>query len=244
MTRHVYPGEEIAHLYAADCNVYAFNSTRSVTASGGVLYSYSEPIVAWIADRLLMSSDSFSKTTAKHKQWAFRALHHLNPISVPDLKWLVKNNAESSICEYIVRRVSEIADIRKSMERMRAEWKKQDAQNLIARLEAACEIARLGQEFDAAIFSDVESLYENGEPGKEVVQPERQSINPNIRESDTAPAGLSAGGGAEARSKAIREFCDKAGIRPSQEVLGLPDDVRLWRMETAVAARRATERSK
>lgn len=58
------------------------------------------------------------------------------------------------------------------------------------------EMARLGQEFDAAIFSDVEGLYENGEPGKEVVQPEKQSINPNIREPDTAPAGLSAGGGA------------------------------------------------
>jgi hypothetical protein len=141
MNRHVYPGDEIAHLYAANRDVYVFNSARSVTATGGVLYSYSEPIAAWIADRLVMSSDSFSRTTTKHKYWAFAALHHLNPIFVPNLKRLLKSNNELSICDYIADRVSEIADIRKSMERMRAEWKKQEAQNLIARLETACEIA-------------------------------------------------------------------------------------------------------
>ena len=41
------------------------------------------------------------------------------------------------------------------------------------------------------------------------------------------------------RSQAIREFCDRAGIKPSLEVSGLPPDVKLWRMGTAVAARRA-----
>ena len=34
--------------------------------------------------------------------------------------------------------------------------------------EALGEMARLGQEFDAAIFSDVEGLYGDGEPRKEV----------------------------------------------------------------------------
>lgn len=43
----------------------------------------------------------------------------------------------------------------------------------------------------------------------------------------------------EARSQAIREFCDKAGIKPSVEVSGLPDDVKRWRMEMAIATRRA-----
>lgn len=47
---------------------------------------------------------------------------------------------------------------------------------------------------------------------------------------------------AQARSKAITEFCDKADIKPSLEVAGLPQDVKLWRMETAVAARAAAIR--
>jgi hypothetical protein len=42
----------------------------------------------------------------------------------------------------------------------------------------------------------------------------------------------------QARSDAISEFCAKAGIRPLQQVQGLPDDVRIWRMEAAVEARR------
>lgn len=58
---------------------------------------------------------------------------------------------------------------------------------------ALCEMSRLGQEFDAAIFSDVEGLYGEDKTRKEVMPDVRQYQN---TAHDTAPAGLSAGGGA------------------------------------------------
>ena len=39
------------------------------------------------------------------------------------------------------------------------------------------------------------------------------------------------------RSEAIREFCEAAGVDASVEALNLPDDVRIYRMEMAVALR-------
>ena len=50
----------------------------------------------------------------------------------------------------------------------------------------------LGAEFQAAIFGDVESLYDN-KPGKEVMPDESRTARPS---HDAAPASLSAGGGA------------------------------------------------
>ncbi len=45
------------------------------------------------------------------------------------------------------------------------------------------------------------------------------------------------------RSQAIREFCDKAGLRPLVEVQGLPDDVKIWRLNEAVKNRRTQEQT-
>ena len=50
---------------------------------------------------------------------------------------------------------------------------------------------------------------------------------------------------AEIRSNAIRDFCAKIGIEPLIEIAGLPDDVRRWRMNSAVSdieKRRAARR--
>jgi hypothetical protein len=46
-----------------------------------------------------------------------------------------------------------------------------------------------------------------------------------------------AGWEASIRSAAIREFCQNAGIKPSIEVIGLPADVKQWRLERAVSER-------
>ncbi len=40
------------------------------------------------------------------------------------------------------------------------------------------------------------------------------------------------------RSAAIREFCDAMGLSASTEAENLPDDVKTYRMEQAVSARR------
>ena len=66
---------------------------------------------------------------------------------------------------------------------------------------------RLGADFDAAWAANVDSLYDNS-PGKEVMPDEASSARGS---SDTAPAGLSAGGGAPV-SDLLDELLDHIGI--------------------------------
>lgn len=138
MTRYVYNGSEIAHLFAADSSVYAYNSSRTVKAGSGVLWSYAQPIAAWVAGHLLISKDFFSMTIHKHQRWANYALQHIPSIQVTDLKFIVSNNGEKMLCEYIAKRVADIEAIRAKMGQMRGEWKKTQALREIADLESAC----------------------------------------------------------------------------------------------------------
>lgn len=44
--------------------------------------------------------------------------------------------------------------------------------------------------------------------------------------------------GVSIRSRAIREFCERAGIEASVEALNLPDDVKVFRMQASVEKKR------
>ena len=73
---------------------------------------------------------------------------------------------------------------------------------------------RLGADFEAAWSANVDSLYDNS-PGKEVMPDEASSARGS---SDTAPAGLSAGGGAD--YDAVREAIQKMVGRRDEYGIG------------------------
>lgn len=54
---------------------------------------------------------------------------------------------------------------------------------------------------------------------------------------------LEAGGDIKARlrSSGIREFCERAGIPASVEALNLPDDVKIFRMMSAIESKEPSE---
>ena len=66
----------------------------------------------------------------------------------------------------------------------------------------------------------------------------REAVPALAAERDALAAALEAIK-AQARSDAISEFCANASIGPLVQVKGLPEDVKRFRMETAVDARRA-----
>lgn len=140
MTKTVFTGQEVPHLFAADRNAYARNANKTLFCESGVLYSYrySAPIAAWFGDTVLLNADSYSVTTSKHQRWTQWAVRHLETFSMPDLRVFLENRSDNGRVEYIAKRVKDIEALTESGKKLRAEWKKAENARQIAHLESVC----------------------------------------------------------------------------------------------------------
>lgn len=142
MTKTVYTGREVPHIFATQSQSEARNNGGSLFFDGPTLYSYrrSAPLAHFVRpDFVLINGDSYSVTTSKHQSWTHYALHHITSLTVPDLRQVIENNGESMLCEYIAKRAKEIDALREKANRIRSDWKKADNARQIESLERACE---------------------------------------------------------------------------------------------------------
>jgi protein-tyrosine phosphatase len=138
MDNHIFSSEEVTHIFANNPKAYVANSSRTLRADSGVLWSYHEPIAMYHGNTVLISSDSFGISTRKHLYWAHYALNHKNTLKVPSLKALRGCVTEIAFAEWIAKRMKEMDKIRESITRMRVEGKKAGALRKIAYLESVC----------------------------------------------------------------------------------------------------------
>ena len=125
MTRHVVPGAEVPHLFAAQAQDFAYNSCRNIRFEGKTLYSYQEPIAHIHESGLvMMSDDKFSVTTSKHQRWTRYALRHMPGQYFPRLKKLLNYRDEGSRLEYLAHIAGVIAELDSALLRLRADHKK------------------------------------------------------------------------------------------------------------------------
>lgn len=144
MTKTVYTGREVPHIYVHGTIPAARNTNGMLWFENGTLYSYRQPIAHKMPNgTYLVSADSFSVTTSKHQHWTHYALNHCQTIAVPELKKIVeilKYRGERTALDFIKSRMEYAETIRAKMSRMRSECKKNQANAEIARQESACEI--------------------------------------------------------------------------------------------------------
>jgi hypothetical protein len=139
----VFTGAEVPHIFATQSQPEGRNANRTLQFDGPTLRSYAQPIAHFLApDHVLITADSFSVTTSKHTSWARYALRHIpQQTYVPSLKQLLGNTAKRYRLEYIKARIEDADKIRDKMTRMRADWKKRNAESEIAMHEAAAALA-------------------------------------------------------------------------------------------------------
>lgn len=144
MTKTVYTGREVPHIYAHGTIPAARNSNGTLWFEDGTLFSYRQPIAHKMPDgSYLVSADSFSVTTSKHQAWARYALNHCRTVDVPELKMIVEiltYRNERTALDFIKARVEDAETIRAKLSRMRSDWKKSQANAEIAQHESACAI--------------------------------------------------------------------------------------------------------
>lgn len=157
MTKTVYTGPEVPHVFATRPDAIARNSNRTLSCESGVLYSYRAPIAAWHNGKILISTERHSVTTSKHQSWARYAVRHLESVYLPDLRDVLGNRGhKESLAAYIVARGKEIEALRDKLGRARSEWRKNAIGAEIAGLENACayvwrEIAGQRSSWESAI---------------------------------------------------------------------------------------------
>jgi hypothetical protein len=140
MTKTVYTGQEVPHIFATRPDAIARNSNRTLFCERGTLYSYrhSAPIAAWHNGKILINTDRYSVTTSKHQSWARSAVRHLEKVYLPDLRDVLGNPSRDGCAAYIVKRAKEIDALREKAGRARSEWRKAAIGAEIAELESAC----------------------------------------------------------------------------------------------------------
>lgn len=160
MTRQVFTGQEVPHIFAQRSQDSARNSNGTLYFRGDTLFSYRDsfPIARFFGDIVLFNADSYSVTTGKHQSWARQALRHFESLELPQLakicdilgtlyrarqssaEWRQRyfDSAESDAMNYIKLRLVDIAAIEEKLPRMRSEWKISSARADISALEQSC----------------------------------------------------------------------------------------------------------
>lgn len=141
MTKTVYSTAEVPHIFAANpTTAIARNGNRTLFCENGRIYSYrySAPLAAWRDGVLLINSDRYSVTTAKHQSYLARAVRHLPQVQLPDLRAVIENPGERGAAEYIAKRAKEIDALKEKASRLRSDWTKAANAREIAELETAC----------------------------------------------------------------------------------------------------------
>lgn len=139
MTKTVYTGPEVPHIFATGPDAVARNSNSTLSCGSGVLYSYRAPIAAWHAGKMLISTERHSVTTSKHQSWVRYAVRHLESVYLPELRAVLGNRGhKESLAAYIVKRAKEIDTLKEKAGRARSEWRKAAIGAEIAELENAC----------------------------------------------------------------------------------------------------------
>lgn len=160
MTRTVFSGDEVPHIFASRSQDSGRNSNGTLYFRGDTLYSYRDsfPIARFYGDVVLWNDDKYSVTTSKHQAWAWRALHHFEVVKLPKLRdvveilqmvyranqtdkeWRAKYlaAAEKKALEYIESREEAIAEKEARLSKMRAEWRINTTRGEIAMHERAC----------------------------------------------------------------------------------------------------------
>ena len=160
MTKTVFTGPEVPHIFATGPDAVARNASRTLSCENGTLYSYRAPIAAWHAGKILISTEKHSVTTSKHQSWARYAVRHLESVYLPDLRAVLGNRGHmESLAAYIVTRGKEIDALRDKLGRARSEWRKTAIAGEIVELETACayvwrEIAGQKTPWESAIAVD------------------------------------------------------------------------------------------
>lgn len=160
MTKTVFTGPEVPHIFATGPDAVARNSNRTLSCENGTLYSYRAPIAAWHAGKVLISTEKHSVTTSKHQSWARYAVRHLESVYLPDLRAVLGNRGhKESLAAYIVARGKEIDALQEKAGRARSEWRKAAIARDIADLQAACafvwrEIAGQKSPWESAVAVD------------------------------------------------------------------------------------------
>jgi hypothetical protein len=89
MARHVFPSDEIPHLWAHRTQKEARNPQGNSRFIGDVIYSYAEPIGRLIVHRgrtiALFRDESWSVTTSRHQSAMRGAAHHLKSFTVASI---------------------------------------------------------------------------------------------------------------------------------------------------------------
>lgn len=140
----VFTNNELPHVFAAQSQREGRNAGNSLFFIDQTLFSYrhSVPIAHLHEGRALLNAQSYSVTTSRHQSGARRALSHMNPVELPELRNVIDiltHKSERKALEYVESRIKTIDVISDKKSRMRSDWKKQGADSEIAAQEYAAD---------------------------------------------------------------------------------------------------------